>query len=992
MDQNENEKAVAFNKKANTKKITSLKEFFTSELSYVNDLTLWETGFRKEILNMKCIPTKQRYLLNDIIFCNLSQIVNLHQENLELMQEINYQAMKASYEKRGKEISKRLMKKTEFIIPLDEDIDVTKLDYATIYMDNFPKAFAYYIDYTKTLPFAIYELERLRFNNAEFADGVVNWLRKNKVYNLGVNHFMFRPSVKAARYGILFDNLIKREVTDTIREIWIGLKGNISSAVDELDRTFKESSKYFNLYVLKKLVTYRIESHNIFALGLEQKGLNMILETQLIVKKSMVEPASYKQVYVFNKMLVICNTISNQFENIVIDTRPIFLSKCIIMRNRMPFFDQSDNIDNLYPIYVIQKELLDIKGLYFTDQYSRNAFFEKLKHAIKQAIPARQNDQFFFDEVNTVAADSKLTCILEFENNDTDENGDTFYNRHKETYDLDKTVVGQLEETVSESSSVATEDVHWETYSGLQFEYVKHEAKSKERKKSVLQKNSKSGSLLKTNLFEKFYNNKMAEKSEESSDQSGDEEQAEEEGGCCNMLKTNPLFAVDISIQKPLSGENRPFTVYATEEGVFVRVEGDEEATKIWNQGTRKVLYDERHQLLMFMVGPRLHVAHFHSTMRSIKPQELSLKIEDFFHGCTDDKTYVVLTVSGAYDFSLIYLLNIEEHEEHNQLVFQRKLYIGNKISSLCFIRNRLIIACKEFEVVDIDSLRTQSLIEDYDTYTASFTRAIRSLEAKATFKIDSETYLLCYSGVGFYIDLMGRYKHSSIYFNWEERANHFRLYRKYVVVLSDHFLQLFDLRNGRLLHCREFEDGQFVLNSRRLRVFNETGQFEIAENDDFVHVRKKRTKKAVDGVGPSIVANRNIFRQYSMLTTIPAEFRVVNHTVADHTVSDDRVLMKKSRRKKIRKPRIKPGDIHRKLSVDEGCWRLNRAVSNRRIQTEPVGSELPAIDRVVVTDETVAAPIYMKENVSTETINEIIKAYEEKYKNYSLLCLKLVG
>lgn len=147
-------------KKEMHKKLLAMKELRDGEITYIADMKLWDDDFRKLILNMRCLNAKQKYMLNEHIFVNLSEILKTHQNFFSEASKLHYYCMKKHNDKNGIETDPALINSEDFIIPLDEFVDVDDLEYATMDLKFFFNAVKCYIKYVKGLPRAIYEFEK----------------------------------------------------------------------------------------------------------------------------------------------------------------------------------------------------------------------------------------------------------------------------------------------------------------------------------------------------------------------------------------------------------------------------------------------------------------------------------------------------------------------------------------------------------------------------------------------------------------------------------------------------------------------------------------------------------------------------------------------------------------------------------------------------------------------------------------------------------------
>lgn len=956
-------------KKKLNKKLRALKEFFFSEISYINDLNIWEKDFRKEILNMKCIPNKDKYFLNEHLFTNLAEIINIHTQILGKLKSLNYQLLCKHNKQNNIEIlsQEKYEEECEFVLPLDCDIDCNLIEYASLYITNFTQATNFYLEYIKFLPYSIYEFERISKSNKEFAKEVHNWLLKHKLLQLGVNNFFFRPLTKASRYPILFKAIKKHELNKVNIKLYDEVLEGLENANDLNDLVYSSMQTYLNVYNFMNLITFRLKSQNIFALNLMDKRTKINFNQEVIVKKTIIQFASLKNVVILNTVLLICELRKDQFEKIVVDTEPLFLSKCLITKERLVFFEQADRLEKYWPIYLLQKETLNIKGFYFTDEFSRNATYEKFKLFIKEAQPYNTNHDFNIkrleEEIST--EDNKIHFILEHGSTDirnistiyemsTDLNFEYKGNSREEEVEnipeIEKDVISFKKEKNNKYSKtnkdVQSSDIEWKPSCDLKNKYVGNVLNTTKILNSVFPTKNEE----EKKMFEQFYKNKLEEEQKEQERETKenitdsdiyDEEKFSKNLSAANCLSlfTSPgVFYFNFKFSKvEFPGENKKIKIFSSEKGIFKILNG--ETIKLWNQPAKKIIFDAEHQLLLYQIKDKLYISSFSAESTNLNPREINIEIYDFFFGKDSNSTTIILCTKGDYSFTLLYLLNILVFDDYVSIKFQKNLYVGSNINDIIYFRKKLIVAGKSFEIVDIQTLRIQDFLETYDVYTNSFLNAIDNKKAKTIFQINNDTFLMCFNGVGFYVDATGNLKYTHIHFTWEETGNEFRIYRRWVIVISSNYISFFNLNSGEIEFCKGFKNGKFVSNSEQLKFFNDTGIYTI-------EIMTKDKEKAY-------IQNKEVeTSRKASLSTVKNENK---RDFSKNANSDDLVIKKQS-----------------KAHVN----------SKRKFNT---WKKLPKKSEKEEKD----TKIYL--NQQTGTFESILNAYQEKYKNYRLISLKLV-
>lgn len=955
--------------KSNKKKLNVLREMFFSEKTYIDDLKLWNVDFKKEILNMKCIPTKKKYFITEIIFANINEIYNGHIKFYNEMKKINYKTLKQHYNSIQKKIDQSLRFSDDFILPMDGLIDISEVEYASLFIKNFPMVSSNYINYMKQLPNSLYEFEKLKNENKDFTANITQWLKKNNVENLGINHFFFRPSAKAARYPLLNERLQKNEPNPNFFKLYDKLNQNVKKAIKTMDQVYNENLKYHKLFNMSKQIQYYTPTKNIYYLGLFHKNCQLIQENKLIIKMSLLQPASYKHIFLINNMLLISQVRENQFEPIVLDDYPLFLSKYMITTQSLPFFDKADNLDMYYPIYLIQEATLDIKGIYFEDKYSMDAFYNKIKTIIKKSIPPGQSKKFHLHmrtDLNVIP--NNTTIIYNHEINLVKNENDNI---------IDLTFDENEDKNVDEVSSIKTANIVWNSISKLKDKY--NNSKTTNFKNIYENKNLNSKKSIIKKIFNTTEDHDVISQ-EESTINLSNNNNNNVQGWCISF--DQQMFIIDIQFTIETYSDI-PFILTVTPEGIFKIINNVK--TKVSECVPSKLEYITKHQLLVYQIKNKLYVTLFHASTTSLNPQEISFDIIDFFINLDNKKEYyITLVTEGDYEFSNISLLNVFKETKYIRIMFYRKLCVAGTVYSIDLINDKLIIATNTFEIVDIKTLKTQNLLEQFDAYTSAFMSQIQYVSARKIFKINSTTYLLCFSGIGFYCDENGKYKYSNIYFIWEDVAQDFKIYKNHLYVLSSSYISIFDLETGKLIFCQIIKNGKFIYEHSGVSIFNKHGIFKIESNElcNIKTIEKNNYKFNMDITKEM---NRFNLKKKNSISSIPSKYQVYGHKPSNKVVSDDLIATHKN---------IKIKKVHIKMNNENEHRDICKST---HINLGMLHAEQPHILNVhCATGKDIfqknKRQIYAIENNSTGTINDIICEYEEKYKNYKLMTLKLVS
>ncbi|KAI4290764.1 hypothetical protein PAPHI01_0038 [Pancytospora philotis] len=300
---------------------------------------------------------------------------------------------------------------------------------------------------------------------------------------------------------------------------------------------------------------------------------------------------------------------------------------------------------------------------------------------------------------------------------------------------------------------------------------------------------------------------------------------------------TKPKFYfTNMDFAKPSMGQTdgyherqRRMLVYSTRRGIYRRI-GDD-ITLVSVRPAKKLAYDREAELLFYLCDTELYVSKFNHMSDALDGTQLQLVVTDFFYGRNAGNKTLALTSGRDFGFSLIYLLEITDSGSVYQVFLRKKLYVGSAVSSIYFLNSKIIIACKNFEIVESSTLQTQDLLEGYDPLTQNLVRLIDGSLAKDIFRIDENVFLLCFDKVGFFVNNLGYWLNERAVFNWECIAHSFRLYHTSVMVLADTHFALFSLLTGDLVYLSTTPGLRFVDNTSEALLYDGRTLYEFSDS-----------------------------------------------------------------------------------------------------------------------------------------------------------------
>lgn len=148
-----------------------------------------------------------------------------------------------------------------------------------------------------------------------------------------------------------------------------------------------------------------------------------------------------------------------------------------------------------------------------------------------------------------------------------------------------------------------------------------------------------------------------------------------------------------------------------------------------------------------------------------------------------------------------------------------KEFYIPMESNSIHFLKTKLCVAgTKGFEIISLETLETQSLLNNADTSLDPFIK--RGLNTKPIFiKHKRSEFLLCYAEFAFFVNKHGWRDRGSWQISWEGTPNAFALWGEdYILAFDPDFIEIRRYQTGGLISL------EMNKNTRYLHCLNEKG------------------------------------------------------------------------------------------------------------------------------------------------------------------------
>lgn len=144
-----------------------------------------------------------------------------------------------------------------------------------------------------------------------------------------------------------------------------------------------------------------------------------------------------------------------------------------------------------------------------------------------------------------------------------------------------------------------------------------------------------------------------------------------------------------------------------------------------------------------------------------------------------------------------------------------KEFYIPSEALSISFLKRKLCVGCaKGFEIVDLKTLETQSLLDPADT-SLDFVIRKEALKPIAIYPI-GRNFLLNYSDFSFFVNCNGWRAQPEWMIHWEGLPQHFAFSYPYIIAFEPNFIEIRHVDTGELVRVVTGENIRFLHESTR--------------------------------------------------------------------------------------------------------------------------------------------------------------------------------
>ncbi|KAF2139175.1 uncharacterized protein K452DRAFT_300720 [Aplosporella prunicola CBS 121167] len=184
-----------------------------------------------------------------------------------------------------------------------------------------------------------------------------------------------------------------------------------------------------------------------------------------------------------------------------------------------------------------------------------------------------------------------------------------------------------------------------------------------------------------------------------------------------------------------------------------------------------------------------------------------------------------------------------------------KEFYIPTESTSIHFLRSKLCVGCaKGFEVVSLETLETQSLLDQADT-SLDFVARRENIKPIHIERLSSE-FLLCYTDFSFFVNRNGWRARPDWKITWEGTPQAFAIFNPYILAFEPSFIEIRHMETGMLVHILTAKNIRMLHSSTREILYayeDEMGEDTIASLDFWSRPQSPPLSKQTPTAPPQI-------------------------------------------------------------------------------------------------------------------------------------------
>ncbi|RIB09946.1 CNH domain-containing protein [Gigaspora rosea] len=288
--------------------------------------------------------------------------------------------------------------------------------------------------------------------------------------------------------------------------------------------------------------------------------------------------------------------------------------------------------------------------------------------------------------------------------------------------------------------------------------------------------------------------------------------------------------------------------VFGTDSGVYVMniSQNEKHATKILKlEKVSQIEILEDYKLLFILADKSLYsypidvLDSGDTNSASKRSKKISSHASFFKSGTCRGKTLITVVKNSTLQSTIKTLEPLEQNVKHkikgpafkllrgssDVLKTYKEFCIPAELTSIHYLKKNLCVGCtKGFEVVDLESLKTQGLLHPEDT-SHEFILKKENVKPIAIYRVCGGDFLLCYDEFAFFVNKEGWRSRPDNLITWEGSPTSFAFHYPYVLAFEPSFIEIRHVETG---HLEQIIAGQNI----RYLYSDSRGNILVATND----------------------------------------------------------------------------------------------------------------------------------------------------------------
>lgn len=242
----------------------------------------------------------------------------------------------------------------------------------------------------------------------------------------------------------------------------------------------------------------------------------------------------------------------------------------------------------------------------------------------------------------------------------------------------------------------------------------------------------------------------------------------------------------------------------------------------------KDMIYALEPNVLILLVDNSCVVSPLNSNSSSLDIYFVRKNISKFFYIYLYDMPYIFMVELKNAE-SRIFYYEITEFNNTIRMILRGEFYVPSQVVFLEALEgSNLIVVSEIFTCVNINSTIIKEISVNDEIIKICYFSMIEKPEGKKILHIGDGNFILCYKNFGYVVSSEFKIFNSSLFYAWDESAHDFKIFGKYLVVLGNYCIYVFDLSNSLLVFYDCSNNYYFLKNSKKPQIHDNTKIYDL--------------------------------------------------------------------------------------------------------------------------------------------------------------------